>query len=220
MKNFVARLWLKIWGLKFTPPPEPLPDKFVVIAAPHTTNWDLPLALAMARLAGIHVEWLGKDSLFKPPIGWLMRRIGGVPVDRSTNRGMVEEMAAQFETRDSLHLLIAAEGTRSQGDYWKSGFYRIALAAGVPIATGYCDKPGKRCGFGPLLYPTGDVSADMDTLREIYAPYQGLKPANRGRLRLREEDAALGDGSDADAGDDSGGGSGRGALGEAGGTAN
>ena len=107
--------------------------KLVVIAAPHDTNWDLPFALAAAWALGLDLHWMGKKSLFRWPFGWLMERLGGVPVDRSAPAGVVGDIVSQFASRPELALAIPPEGTRSRAPYWKSGFHRIAVGAGVPI---------------------------------------------------------------------------------------
>ncbi len=159
-----------------------------MIAAPHTTNWDFPLTLAIARVSGVRISWLGKESLFRGPAGPVMRRLGGIAIDRSAPGGMVASLAKEFVDHDRLVLVVPAEGTRSLTDYWKSGFYRIAEQAGVPVMCSYLDRRTRTGGFGPVITPTGDLTADMDVIRGFYADKEGLKPGRFGPIRLREED--------------------------------
>ena len=186
----LARLWLRVWRWKVLPPQEHVPDRCVMIAAPHSTNWDFPLTLAIAKVSGIRINWLGKDALFRGPMGPIMRALGGVPIDRSAPGGMVAQLASQFTEHERLVLVVPAEGTRSRTEHWKSGFYRSAEAAGVPIVCAFVDSTTRTGGFGPVVTPSGDLTADMDRIRDFYAGREGLKPGRFGPVRLREEDAA------------------------------
>jgi hypothetical protein len=161
-----------------------------MIASPHTTNWDFPLTLASARVSGVRIQWLGKAALFRGPMGPIMRKLGGISVDRSGANGMVAALAGELTSRERLVLVVPAEGTRSRSEYWKSGFYRIAQQADVPIVCAYVDRATRTTGFGAVLRPTGDVRADMDVIRAVYEGKVGLKPAGTTPPRLREEDAA------------------------------
>ena len=160
-----------------------------MIAAPHSTNWDFPLTLAIAKVTGIRISWLGKDALFKGPMGPIMRWLGGVAIDRRAPGGMVAHLASQFADHARLVLVVPAEGTRSKTEHWKSGFYRIAETAGVPIVCAFVDGRTRTGGFGPVIAPTGDLTADMDRIRAFYAGKEGIKPGRFGPVRLREEDA-------------------------------
>jgi 1-acyl-sn-glycerol-3-phosphate acyltransferase len=160
-----------------------------MIAAPHTTNWDFPMMLALSRASGVRASWLGKRSLFKGPMGPLMRWLGGVAVDRNAPGGMVASLAGQFEHVDRLALMVPAEGTRSHTEYWKSGFYRIAQQAEVPIVLAFLDRSTGKGGFGPAIPVTGDVVADMDRMRAFYTGMTGLKADRFGPIRLREEES-------------------------------
>lgn len=188
MRKVIGRLLLVALGFKeegeLTKEP-----KAVMIAAPHTTNWDLPVMMALSYVFGVKIRWMGKQSIFKPPFGWFMKRWGGVPIVRSERRNTVQQMADLFEASDHLILMVPAEGTRSHVEYWKSGFYRIAEAADVPIILGYIDYGRKRGGFGPAIRPSGDLKADMDRIRAFYADKKGKYPEKFGTPRLREEDA-------------------------------
>ena len=190
MLTLLARWFLALWRWKVVPGPEPVPDKCVMIAAPHTSNWDFPITLAMARVSGVKINWLGKREMFAGPAAPIMRRLGGVPVDRSAPGGLVESLAKAFADTDRMVLVVPAEGTRSKTEYWKSGFYRIAEMANVPIVCAYVDMASRSGGFGPVIAPTGDLVADMDVMREFYADKTGIKPDRFGPVRLREEDAA------------------------------
>jgi 1-acyl-sn-glycerol-3-phosphate acyltransferase len=160
-----------------------------MIAYPHTTNWDFPAALHIANESGVKIKWLGKKQLFRGPMGPLMRALGGISVERSGSQGLVGSIAAAFAATDRLAVVVPAEGTRSQVEYWKSGFYRIAQAANVPILCAYVDGATNSGGFGLVLHPTGDIKADMDRIRAFYAGKTGLKPGNTTTPRLREEEA-------------------------------
>ena len=186
MTRLLARLFLRLTGWR----PEgakPAPSKFIIIAYPHTSNWDLAYLLALAQLFDMKISWMGKHTLFPRPVGWIMRRLGGIPVRRDRRHNMVEQLATTFRERDSLALVVPAEGTRAYVPYWKSGFYRIALAAEVPIVLGFLDFSRKRGGFGPALMPTGDVRSDMDQIRAFYTDKVGKYPDQAGEIRLKEE---------------------------------
>jgi 1-acyl-sn-glycerol-3-phosphate acyltransferase len=189
MTSLLARFWLFLWRFEAVPREEPIPAKCVMITAPHTTNWDFPMMLALSKASGVRASWLGKRSLFKGPMGPVMRWLGGVAVDRDAPGGMVASLAGRFEHADHLALMVPAEGTRSHTDYWKSGFYRIAEQANVPIVLAYLDRSTGKGGFGPAIDVTGDIVADMDKMRAFYEGKTGLKSGRFGPIRLREESA-------------------------------
>ena len=135
----------------------------------------------------------GEGRLGRGLTGPLVRAVGGVPIDRSGRHGMVEQMIEQMARREDFHLVIPPEGTRSRADYWKSGFYRIALGAGVPVVPGVLDYRNRTGGFGPPIAMTGDVHVDMQNIRDFYgpdAPELARYPEKFGPIRLREEDEA------------------------------
>jgi len=165
----------------------PRAKNIVIIAAPHTTNWDFIFLLAAAYSFGISVNWLGKDSLFRSPLGPILRYLGGVPVDRSKRNNLVQSLSAQIEHGSGIALVIPPSGTRLKTEYWKSGFYRIAEAAQIPLVCGYLDYQKKEAGLGPAFLPS-DLSRDMNRIREFYEPIVGKYPENKSRIRLREED--------------------------------
>jgi 1-acyl-sn-glycerol-3-phosphate acyltransferase len=166
-----------------------LPPKFVLVAAPHTSSWDLPLMLACSYVMRTPLSWMGKKELFRGPFGWFLRALGGIPVDRGVRHDTVRWAADLFAARDRLVLAIPAEATRGKVDYWKSGFYHIARGASVPVGLGYLDFARKTTGVGRFVSPTGDVRADMDQIRAFYADIQAKYPDKQGVPRLREEDA-------------------------------
>ena len=186
MKKLLARLWLALtgWSVEVT---RPQTDHFVLLAAPHTTNWDLPYMLAAAWSADISPAWIGKHTLFGPWTGWLFRFLGGIPVDRTHRSDAVQQVIRIFAERRALHLTIAAEGTRRRTEHWKSGFYWMAHGAGVPIAFGFLDYARKVAGIGPTLETSGDPEKDMDEIRSFYQDIEGRHPAGFGPIRLREE---------------------------------
>jgi 1-acyl-sn-glycerol-3-phosphate acyltransferase len=187
MRRLVLKLWAKASGFTVHPPTEPVPDKCVVIAYPHTTNWDFPAALWVGEQSGVRIKFLGKKQLFRGPMGPIMRGLGGISVERSGKQGLVHAIAAEFAKSDRLHVVVPAEGTRSQVEFWKSGFYRIAQQANVPVLCAYVDGPSNSGGFGLVLHLTGDVSADMDRIRAFYVGKIGLKGGTSSIPRLREE---------------------------------
>lgn len=135
----------------------------------------------------IKVTWMAKHSLFWPPLGWLMRALGGMPIVRHRTGNTVDAMVEAFRDRAQLILVVPTEGTRARVEYWKSGFYHIARRAGVPIVPSFLDFAQKRGGFGPAMTPCGDVKKDMDYFRDFYRDTQGRFPALFGPIRLREE---------------------------------
>ncbi len=165
-------------------------DKCVVIAAPHTSNWDLVNLLYLTWALRVDVKWLGKKSIFKFPFGWWMRHLGGIPIDRSKRQNVVAHAADLIRNSKSMCLVVPPEGTRGSGELWKSGFYHIAREAKVPIVLGYLDYSRKRGGYGIAIHPTGDVIADMDRIRAFYRPEMAKFPERFTLPRLREENPA------------------------------
>ena len=186
MLGWLSGLWFRLTGWKVSGrlPPEP---KLVVIGAPHTSNWDFVVMLAVVRSLGIRVSFMAKHTLFRRPFGGPMRRLGGIPIRRHLRASAVEQMAAAFEAADSLILIMTPEGTRSRGEGWKSGFYHIAKTAGVPIVLASIDYASKRAAIGPALTPSGDIRADMDVIRAFYAGTRGKHPEDASVIRLEEE---------------------------------
>jgi 1-acyl-sn-glycerol-3-phosphate acyltransferase len=183
LKRRIAQAWLKANGWH-TAGKVPNIPRIVMIAAPHTTNWDLAFMLAVAWDMGFEVKWIGKHTLFQGPLGPLMRWTGGLPIDRRKSANQVEQAAAAIRGADKILLAIAPEGTRKRAPHWKSGFYHIALAANVPILCGFLDYENKVGGFGPLIQPTGDLASDLEKFKAFYGPIKGKYPANFGPIQL------------------------------------
>lgn len=150
--------------------------KFVVIAAPHTSNWDFVVGMAAKLALALRVLWLGKDSLFAFPFGPVLRALGGMPVDRSTSHDVVGSIVREFERRDSLVLALAPEGTRQSVQRWRTGFYHIAHGARVPIVTVALNWDARALQIGPPFITTGDVESDLRALQSRFASVAGLKP--------------------------------------------
>lgn len=170
---FYAIAWLGLrlagWKIKGLPPHA---QKYVMIAYPHTSNWDFPLGVAVCILFRIKVYWLGKDSLFKGLAGPLMKWLGGIPINRSESRDVVQQIVDRFDSSEQMIIAIAPEGTRSQVRKWKTGFYHIAVGAKVPIVLGYLDYAKKQVGCLQSYAPIGDIDQD---LLQIKAAYQGVE---------------------------------------------
>lgn len=156
----------------------PNAPKYVIIAAPHTSNWDFPIMIAMAFLLRFEIYWMGKDSLFKGPAGPIMRWFGGVPIDRSKGNNVVQHTINAFNDHDRLIILIPPEGTRSKVQKWKSGFYHISHGAGVPIGLGFLDFTRKAGGFGPTFHTTGNMENDIAEIQSFYKDIIGKNPDN------------------------------------------
>jgi 1-acyl-sn-glycerol-3-phosphate acyltransferase len=184
--RLLAKLFLRVNGWEFEGR-RPAARRFVLIAAPHTSNWDLAYLLALGAVVDVKVHWMGKHQLFRGPMGWLMRRVGGVPVRRDRSNDLVTQMARVLERAPAMALTVPPEATRDYVPFWKSGFYHIARTAQVPIVMGYLDYARKRGGFGPELIPTGDVRGDMDEIRAFYADKTARYPDRFGEPRLKEE---------------------------------
>lgn len=179
-------LWLLRW--KFAPSEVP-PPHAVILAVPHTTNLDGLLLVLLTRSIGMRGHWMVKDVWVRPPIGWITRRVGAVGVDRAQPTGMVGQMVDRFAQNDEFRLLVPPEGTRGKVDHWKSGFYRIALAADVPVVPSYVDYRTRRGGFLAAIELTGDPSTDMTSIRSAYpeAREMARHPERVGPIGLRDE---------------------------------
>lgn len=179
----LGRGWLRVFGWRIEGE-VPQERRFVAIAAPHTSYWDFPHMIAFGFATGQHISFLMKASLFVGPVGVLFRGLGGIPVDRSGSFGLVDSVVRAFAERDELIVVIAPEGSRSRREQWKSGFYQIAVEAGVPIALGYMDWGRRVVGYGPLLRPTGDRPRDQAVLAAFYADKRGRHPEQESAVAL------------------------------------
>jgi len=168
------------WTIEGSVPDEP---KLVIVGYPHTSNWDFFVYLAIVGHFGLSVRFLAKEDLFVGPFGWLLSRWGAIPVPSDAS-SVVVALVEAFDQADSLLLALAPEGTRAGGSAWRSGFWRIADAAGVPVLMGFVDGDSKRMGLGPALAIGGDAEEWMEQARIFYEDKAGLKPRNRGPLEL------------------------------------
>jgi len=155
-----------------------------MIGAPHTSNWDFFVMLLLMAAESIPIRWLGKDSLFRWPLGIFMRSLGAIPVNRRESNNLVDQIAAKFDEHDEIIIGLAPEGTRNKTSRWRTGFYYIALKADVPIVMAYIDYKNKLCGLGPSIKPTGDIHADFKIIREFYSGIVGKHPHKQGEIEL------------------------------------
>lgn len=166
-----------------------VPQRGILVGAPHTSNWDWVLTLLLGWDSSVRIRLLVKDSFFKGPAGVLMRATGAVELDRDNPGATIKALLADAETDETFLLGLAAEGTRSKGKYWKSGFYRISRQTGIPVTLAYLDGPSRTVGWGPTFDLSGNVDADMDRIRAFYADKTGIRPELTTTPRLREETA-------------------------------
>jgi 1-acyl-sn-glycerol-3-phosphate acyltransferase len=167
-------LFLKLTGWKVEGELPPNGQKCVLIAAPHTSNWDLPYTLMVAFVLRLNIYWMGKRQLFRFPFRRIMMWLGGIPVTRESSNNLVAaSVEAMKNAKGPLQLVVPPEGTRGKTRYWKTGFYYIAVGAGVPIVMAYMDYERKISGLGPVFHPTGNIEADMVTIKAFYAPFKG-----------------------------------------------
>jgi 1-acyl-sn-glycerol-3-phosphate acyltransferase len=168
------------WRVVLVPPP----PRAILIFYPHTSNWDFIIGIVARAGIGLHIDFVGKDSLFKGPVGTFMRWLGGIPVNRRESTGFVSQLTAELEKRDGFCLAIAPEGTRKFTDHWKSGFYHLALALKVPIGLGTIDYPKRLIGITEYLELVGDEQTDLDHLEAYYADKVGRHPQDASTIRF------------------------------------
>jgi len=156
----------------------------VVVFYPHTSNWDFVIGLLAKRVLGIRFRWVGKDTMFESPLRPLFVRWGGIPVNRRERTGFIEQMRGAFDAHADFRLVIAPEGTRSLTSHWKSGFYHLARATGVPLALAFIDYGRREIGIGGHLDLTGDMDADMAALAAFYGNKKAGRPGKAGPVRL------------------------------------
>lgn len=170
-----SRVCLKALGWRVTGQLPDLP-KYVIIAAYHTSNWDFVIGILTAFVLKAKIYWIGKDNLFKPPFVNLFHWIGGIPINRNRSQNMVDRIIQVFHEQERLIIALAPEGTRRKTSYWKTGFYHIAVGAGVPLVLAFIDYRSKTCGIGPVLTPSGDMKADMEKISSFYSGITGKYP--------------------------------------------
>ncbi len=184
LRKACGQAWLKAFGWKVEGS-RPSAPKAVVVAAPHTSNWDLPFALAIAWSLDLDMKWVGKHTLFERPVwGQVLRSLGGIGVDRRTRNDAVKAIADVIKAHDHLLLVVPPEGTRGAASRWKTGFYWIAVESGVPIVLGFLDFSRKRGGFGTVLEPTGKIEEDFEKIRRFYQDVKGKFPELQGAVIL------------------------------------
>lgn len=173
--QWIARLIFRLAGWKTAGQVPPL-NKFVGIAAPHTSAWDAVVALLAKYIFDIDFAFFGKKEAFDAPYGFILRALGGIPVDREHNHNMVDYAVKLFNEREHFILAMSPEGTRAYAPQWRTGFYHIARQAQVPIVLTYFDFKNKTVGIGPTFYPTGDMEKDIAEIKKFYRPIQGRHP--------------------------------------------
>jgi len=179
----LAKLLFRLTGWKVEGE-VPRPERFVIIAAPHTSNWDAFVMLTAAYVFRVKLAWFIKDSAFFFPLGALIRLFGGLPIDRSSRNDVVAQAVARFDEGEPLILAVPPEGTRKHSPAWKTGFYHIARGARVPIVLGYVDYRRRVAGLGPAFAPTGDIEADFEVFEEFYAGVTPKHPELRGMVAI------------------------------------
>lgn len=172
------------WKLVGQRPPY---DKYLLVGAHHTSSLDFPLTLLVCAGLGIRFHWIGKDTLFRPPLGWLMRWLGGIPVNRRERTNFTGQVIEKFNQADDLVIAISPEGTRAQTPYWRTGFYYIARGAQIPIALAFLDYPSRTCGVGPTIWPSANIEADLKKIARFYAGVQGRYPERQGQIELNPQ---------------------------------
>jgi 1-acyl-sn-glycerol-3-phosphate acyltransferase len=182
----LAHIILRLIGWR-THAIRPHSSRYIIIGAPHTSNWDFGIMLLLMAAEQLPIRFMAKDSLFRGPLGPLMRSLGGIPVNRRERTNLVDQIAAKFEEYDDLIIGIAPEGTRSKVSHWKTGFYYIALKARVPIAMAYLDYGNKIIGVGSNFMPSGDLQADFEIIRKFYTGIVGKNPKKQGEIILAEK---------------------------------
>lgn len=183
----IATVFWRLSGWKLLREKTPIDGPRILIGAPHTSNSDFLFMLAITWDARMSIRWLGKKELFRGIAGPIMRGLGGIAVDRKSAAGVVEAVTRQANLHENFLLVVTPEGTRS-GKGWRSGFYRIAMDANLPVTLGFVDKTTKTSGLGPTLHLQGHVVADMDRIREFYSDKAGVRPKLRTEPRLQDEE--------------------------------
>lgn len=186
MRSRIAGCLLRMvgWQVVWTPPPG---AKSVVMFYPHTSNWDFPLGVLFKVSVGLDIHWAAKDTLFRFPLRGLLLWLGGVPINRRVRTGMIDQLVARFAASPSFHLCIAPEGTRSKTDHLKTGFYRLAREAGVPLGLAFADYQTKRVGIEQWIELSGDEAADLALLQAFYRDKKAFDPGKAGDIRFRRD---------------------------------
>lgn len=189
IRKLIGETWLSAFGWHVE---GGVPDvqKAVVVAAPHTSNWDFPFTLAVAFALDIEIHWLGKHTLFESPFGAFFRYVGGIPVDRRSKNDLVAQVVEVLQRTDKLMVIVPPEGTRAKTNRWKTGFYYIATGADVPIILGFLDFERKCGGLGHVFRPSGDIQADMAAIADFYKDVKGKHPDRMSTITLGDAKGA------------------------------
>jgi 1-acyl-sn-glycerol-3-phosphate acyltransferase len=187
--TFTRRMALRLlalfgWSVDVAWPPGP---RAIIVIYPHTSNWDFIVGIIARYAIGLPVQWLAKDTLFRGPFDAIFRKWGGIPVNRRQSTGFIGHLLEEFRRRPWMWVVFTPEGTRSYREYWKSGFYHLALEARVPVGLAYIDYKRREVGLRRYLTFTGDVERDLDLIREEYAGKVGRRPGHAGPIRFRAE---------------------------------
>jgi 1-acyl-sn-glycerol-3-phosphate acyltransferase len=174
--KFLARFIFKVIGWKIDPKAPEGIKKCVVVVGPHTSNWDFILGRLAFVMYGVKPKILIKKELFVGPLGWILKSLGGIPVNRSKNNKLIEYAVSLFNSKEELFMLFTPEGTRSYNPHWKKGFYYIAQKANVPIYIAYVDYANKMGGFHSLFVPTGDREKDIKHIKKVLSQFKGKYP--------------------------------------------
>ena len=166
---------------------KPFPAKCVLVGAYHTTNWDFFALLALMATSGTKLYWVGKSSVFRGPFDKIFRALGGIPLNRNNSKGYVQQIAEVYAENRVMRIAISPEGTRRNTQYWRTGFYYMALSANVPIVLVYVDYKRKEIGIGPTIEPSGDINADLTIIADFFSNVTGKYPEKQGEIRLLEE---------------------------------
>lgn len=190
IRRGIGKLYMKMVGFKVVGEVPDI-DKHITLAVPHTTNWDLPHMLFYCWSTDQKISFMMKASVFRPPFGRMFKALGGIPIDRSKKNNMVDQMAEQFAKHETLNVVIPPEGTRRKCDYWRTGFYYIAVASKIPIVMGFLDWGRGEVGYGKVLMPSGDIKADFEIIREYYESrgVKGKFPEKQSAITPRPPDS-------------------------------
>lgn len=174
--KFLSKVILKAFGWRVAGHIPADLKKSIMIAAPHTSNWDLLFARCAFYIMDVDLRYTIKKEAMIGPLGWILKNLGALPVDRSKNNSLVSAMIDILNNADEMVIMITPEGTRKYQPRWRKGFYHAAMGAGVPIILGYLDYPNKEAGVGPIFYPTGDVEGDIEKIKDFYRTKKGKYP--------------------------------------------
>jgi 1-acyl-sn-glycerol-3-phosphate acyltransferase len=161
-------------------------SKYIMIGAPHTSNWDFVIGYLMMTAIGLKLSWVGKHTLFRKPYGWFLRWIGGIPVNRELSTKFVDQVVQKFNSLDHLIVVMSPEGTRKKTEHWRTGFYYMAKGAEVPVIAGFLDYPNKVGGIGKVIHLTGDMEADIREFQEFYSGITGKYPEKMSEISFKK----------------------------------